>query len=108
MASEAAKAIEAILMVAQEPVDPHLLAQVLEVAPARVSELCAELQASYEAEDRGFVLVKVAGEDGFQSHGDLAPTWSASCWKASRPGSRRPLLETLAIWPTSSPSPGPR
>ena len=54
MASEAAKAIEAILMVAQEPVDPHLLAQVLEVAPARVSELCAELQASYEAEDRGF------------------------------------------------------
>ena len=54
MASEAAKAIEAILMVAQEPVDPHLLAQVLEVAPARVSELCAELQASYEAEDRGY------------------------------------------------------
>ena len=29
MATEAAKAIEAILMVAQEPVDPHLLAQLL-------------------------------------------------------------------------------
>ena len=29
MSSEAARAIEAILMVAQEPVEPHLLAQLL-------------------------------------------------------------------------------
>ena len=44
-------------MVAQEPVDPHLLAQLLEVAPSRVEELCDGLRASYEADDRGFVLV---------------------------------------------------
>ena len=43
-------------MVADEPVEPHLLAQLLEVSPARVEELCAELVAAYEADERGFVL----------------------------------------------------
>ena len=45
MASESHRAIEAILMVADEPIDPHLLAQLLEIAPARVEEICAELGA---------------------------------------------------------------
>lgn len=97
MASEAAKAIEAILMVAQEPVDPHLLAQVLEVAPARVSELCDELQASYEAEDRGFVLVKVAGGYRFQSHGDLAPYVERFVLEGQSARLSSAALETLAI-----------
>ena len=97
MASEAAKAIEAILMVAQEPVDPHLLAQVLEVAPARVSELCAELQASYEAEDRGFVLVKVAGGYRFQSHGDLAPYVERFVLEGQSARLSSAALETLAV-----------
>ena len=41
MASEEAKAIEAMLMVATEPVEPHLLAQLLEIRPGRVEEICA-------------------------------------------------------------------
>ena len=45
-----ARAIEAILMVAEDPVEPQLLAQLLEVPPRRVEELCAELQAAYEDE----------------------------------------------------------
>jgi segregation and condensation protein B len=69
--TEPARAIEAILMVAEEPVEPQLLAQLLEVAPARVEELCAELAASYAADHRGFVLVRVAGGYRFQSHPDL-------------------------------------
>ena len=60
MATEAERAIEAILMVAEEPIPAHLLAQILEVAPARVEQLCADLAESYAAEDRGFVLVRVA------------------------------------------------
>ena len=49
-------------MVADEPVEPQLLAQLLEVPRRRRStELCAELAAEYEAEGRGFVLVRVAG-----------------------------------------------
>jgi len=57
MATEAAKAIEAILMVAQEPVDPHLLAQLLEVSPDRVTELCDELQAAYTRDDRRVMIL---------------------------------------------------
>ncbi len=58
-------------MVAEEPVEPQLLAQLLEISPARVEEVCAELAASYQADDRGFVLVRVAGGYRFQSHPDL-------------------------------------
>ncbi len=97
MASEAARAIEAILMVAQEPVDPHLLAQLLEVPPARVSELCDDLQASYTAEDRGFVLVKVAGGYRFQSHGDLAPYVERFVLEGQHARLSAAALETLAI-----------
>ena len=38
MAAEAQRAIEAILMVADAPVEPGLLAQLLEVTPARIEE----------------------------------------------------------------------
>src|SRR5207244_839033 len=71
MSTESHRAIEAVLMVAEQPVEPHLLAQLLEVSPARVEELCTELAAAYESDDRGFVLVRVAGGYRFQSHPDL-------------------------------------
>jgi len=60
-------------MVAEEPVETNLLAQLLELPAARIDEMCVELANVYEAEDRGFVLVKVAGGYRFQSHPDLAP-----------------------------------
>jgi segregation and condensation protein B len=97
MSSEASKAIEAILMVAQEPVDPHLLAQLLEVSPDRVTELCDSLQAAYVAEDRGFVLVKVAGGYRFQSHGDLAPYVERFVLEGQSARLSSAALETLAI-----------
>ncbi|CAN5781602.1 hypothetical protein BH10ACT1_BH10ACT1_09620 [soil metagenome] len=97
MATEAEKAIEAILMVAQEPVDPHLLAQVLEVSPARVEELCAELAAGYEAEDRGFVLVQVAGGYRYQSHGHLSAYVERFVLEGQSARLSAAALETLAI-----------
>jgi segregation and condensation protein B len=97
MATEATKAIEAILMVAQEPVDPHLLAQLLEVSPDRVTELCDELQASYERDDRGFVLVKVAGGYRFQSHADMAPYVERFVLEGQTARLSSAALETLAI-----------
>lgn len=95
--SEAAKAIEAILMVAQEPVDPHLLAQVLEVSPARVEELCAALQQAYADDDRGFILAKVAGGFRFQSHADLAPYVERFVLEGQSARLSAAALETLAI-----------
>ena len=58
MSDEARRAVEAILMVADRPVDPHLLAQVTEMSPAAMVALLADLAASYQSEDRGFVLVR--------------------------------------------------
>ena len=46
-------------MVAEEPVEPQLLAQLLEIPVGRGRASSArELAAEYEAEDRGFVLVR--------------------------------------------------
>jgi segregation and condensation protein B len=95
--SESARAIEAILMVAQEPVDPHLLAQLLEVAPAVVEATCDQLKAEYEEQDRGFVLVKVAGGYRFQSHGDLAAYVERFALEGQSARLSSAALETLAI-----------
>jgi segregation and condensation protein B len=97
VASEAHRAIEAILMVAEAPVEPGLLAQLLEVSPARVEELCAELEASYRDEDRGFGLVRVAGGYRFQSHGDLAAYVERFVLEGQSAKLSAAALETLAI-----------
>jgi segregation and condensation protein B len=97
MRAENARAIEAILMVAEEPVETHLLAQLLELPPAKVDELCTELATAYEAEDRGFVLVKVAGGYRFQSHPDLAPYVERFVLEGQTARLSSAALETLAI-----------
>ena len=95
--SEARRAIEAILMVADEPLEPHLLAQLLEVSPARVEELCAELVNAYEGDERGFVLARVAGGYRFQSHPDLAPYVERFALEGQSARLSAAALETLAI-----------
>jgi segregation and condensation protein B len=95
--TEARRAIEAILMVADEPLEPHLLAQLLEVSPARVEELCGELAAAYQSDDRGFVLVRVAGGYRFQSHPDLAPYVERFALEGQSARLSAAALETLAI-----------
>jgi segregation and condensation protein B len=97
MASETIRAVEAIVMVADEPVEPQLLAQLLEISPGRVDELCEELAASYEAEDRGFVLARVAGGWRFQSHPDLAPYVERFVLDGQPSRLSPAALETLAI-----------
>jgi segregation and condensation protein B len=97
MASEARRAIEAIVMVADEPVDPQMLAQLLEVSVAGVEQLCAELAEAYEAEDRGFQLVRVAGGYRFQSHPDLAPYVERYVLEGQSARLSAAALETLAI-----------
>jgi segregation and condensation protein B len=97
VASETQRALEAIVMVADAPVEPHLLAQLLEVSPARVEELCAELEAGYRDEDRGFELVRVAGGYRFQSHPDLAPYVERFVVEGQTARLSAAALETLAI-----------
>jgi segregation and condensation protein B len=97
VASETVRAIEAILMVADQPVEPHLLAQLLEVAPGRVEELCAELERAYRDDDRGFQLVRVAGGYRFQSHPDLSAYVERFVLEGQSARLSAAALETLAI-----------
>ena len=92
-----ARAIEAILMVAEQPIETHLLAQLLEVSPARVDELCAQLTEEYEEQEHGFVLAKVAGGWRFQSHPDLAPYVERFVLDGQQARLSAAALETLAI-----------
>jgi segregation and condensation protein B len=94
---ETARAIEAIVMVAVEPVAPDLLAQLLERPTVDIERLCAELGASYEAADHGFQLVKVAGGYRYQSHADLAPYVERFLLDGQRARMSGAALETLAI-----------
>jgi segregation and condensation protein B len=94
---ERRRAIEAVLMVADSPVEPGFLAQLLEASPARVAELCDELAASYEEAKRGFVLAKVAGGYRFQSHPEMAPYVERYVLEGQSARLSAAALETLAI-----------
>jgi segregation and condensation protein B len=97
MSDDPRRAIEAILMVADEPIEPQLLAQLLEMPVARIDELCAEMTAAYDAEGRGFVLVRVAGGYRFQSHPDLAAYVERFVLEGQSARMSAAALETLAI-----------
>jgi segregation and condensation protein B len=94
---ERRRAIEAVLMIAEEPLAPDLLGQLLEVSPAEVEALCEALAASYDAEDRGFILTRVAGGYRHQSHPDLAPYLERFVLEGQSARLSAAALETLAI-----------
>ena len=89
--------MEAILLVADEPVDPQLLGQLLEVSAARVDEICRALAASYESEGRGFTAVRVAGGWRLQTHPDLAAYVERFVLDGQTAKLTQAALETLAI-----------
>jgi segregation and condensation protein B len=94
---ETRRAIEAVLMVAEEPIETNILAQLLEMPAAKVDQLCVELAASYEMEERGFALVRVAGGYRFQSHPDMAAYVERFVLEGQSARLSAAALETLAI-----------
>jgi segregation and condensation protein B len=95
--SSEARAVEAVLVVAVEPVPPGLLAELLELPVERIEPLCDELAESCRREGRGFEVVRIAGGYRIQSHPDLAPYVErfANVGVSSRLSAA--ALETLAI-----------
>jgi segregation and condensation protein B len=94
---ELGRAIEAVLLVAVEPVLPGLLAELLEEPVERVEESLTTLAGSYVSQGRGFVLSRIAGGARLQTHPDLSPYVERF---ANRDVSHRlstAALETLAI-----------
>jgi len=95
--AELGRTIEAILLVAVEPLPPQLLAELLEEPVDSVEQALVELAQGYEQERRGFVLARIAGGARLQTHPDLAPYVERF---ANREVSHRlstAALETLAI-----------
>lgn len=95
--TELHRALEAIVLVADEPVAPNLLAQLLEISVAKVEELCTELAASYEHAGHGFVLTRVAGGYRFQTAPDLSPYVERFVLEGQSARLSAAALETLAI-----------
>jgi len=95
--AELVRAIEAILLVATEPVPPDLLAQLLEVPVDRVEDLCRRLGDAYDEAGHGFQLVRVAGGYRYQSHPDLAPYVERFVLEGQSARLSAAALETLAI-----------
>ena len=94
---EIVRALEAILLVAMEPVSPVLLAQLLEISQTTVEEVCERLAETYESAGHGFQLVKIAGGFRFQSHPDLAPYVERFVLDGQQARVSSAALETLAI-----------
>jgi segregation and condensation protein B len=69
----ARRILEALLMVADDPVPARLLAELLEAPLEEVEEHLATLAAEYRADERGFRLVEVAGGWRFESDPVCAP-----------------------------------
>ncbi len=95
--NEERRAIEAVVLAATDPVEPNLLAQLVELPVTRVEELCAELAEEYEREGRGFALARVAGGYRFQTHPDLAGYVERFVVEGQHVRLSGPALETLAI-----------
>ena len=94
---EVVKALEAILLVAVEPVTTKLLAQVLEQPASVVEVLCNRLAAAYEEAGHGFQLVKVAGGFRLQSRAELSAYVERFILDGQQSRISSAALETLAI-----------
>ncbi len=95
--AETVRAIEAIIMVAVEPVPTELLAQLLEQPIVVIDRLCAELADAYAEAGHGFQLTKVAGGYRYQTHPDLSPYVERFLLDGQRARMSGAALETLAI-----------
>jgi len=95
--AELVRALEAVILVATEPVPAELLAQILGHPAEVVASLCDSLAAAYDEAGHGFQLVQVAGGYRYQSHPDVAAFVERYILDGQRARLSGAALETLAI-----------
>jgi segregation and condensation protein B len=95
--AELLRAIEAMLLAATEPVEPGVLAQLLEQPATSVNRWCQRLSADYERQGHGFQLVRVAGGWRYQTHPDMVAYVERFVLDGQRSRLSAAALETLAI-----------
>ena len=89
--------LEAIMLVADEPVPLVVLAQVLERPRNEVEAELRDLAASYVAEGRGFDLHEIAGGWRFYTREDCAPLVERFVSDGQEVRLTQAALETLAV-----------
>ena len=84
-------------LAAVEPVEPQLLAQLLEMPVADVEAACDAMAEAYDAEGRGFTVARVAGGYRFQTHPDQVAYVERFVLEGQSARLSPSALETLAI-----------
>tara|TARA_B100000427_G_scaffold223240_1_gene186946 strand:- start:238 stop:882 length:645 start_codon:yes stop_codon:yes gene_type:complete len=95
--NEYRRAIEAIILVSDNPVASNVMAQLLEIPKKQVEEICGDLAKEYETDGRGFILAKVAGGYRFQTHPETSPYIERFVLEGQNARLSAAALETLAI-----------
>lgn len=95
--AEVVRALEAIILVATEPVPPQQLSDLMALPVSLVEQLCDRLAEAYELAGHGFQLVRVAGGYRYQSHPDVAAYVERFVLDGQRARLSGAALETLAI-----------
>ncbi|GGQ97277.1 SMC-Scp complex subunit ScpB [Kitasatospora griseola] len=90
-------ALEAVLMVADEPVAEGRLASVLAASAGEVAAVLRELAAEYTAQGRGFELRQVAGGWRFYSRAECAAAVERFVLDGQQARLTQAALETLAV-----------
>jgi len=90
-------AIEAVLMVVDEPVSAISLATALEVPVARVDAALTELETEYAADHRGFTVRRVGEGWRVYSRHEYAPIVEQFLLEGAQARLTQASLETLAV-----------
>jgi segregation and condensation protein B len=93
----ARSAIEAVLMVVDDPIQDVALASALELTVDDVREHLAGLEAEYAEQQRGFTLRSVAGGWRIYSRSDYAPVVEKFLLDGQQAKLTQASLETLAV-----------
>ena len=90
-------ALEAIMLVADEPIPEVMLAQVLERPRGEIGVVLRELREEYTMQGRGFDLREVAGGWRFYTRSDCAPLVERFVRDGQEVRLTQAALETLAV-----------
>jgi len=96
-AADLGASLEAILLVADEPVPLGVFAQVLELPKDTVGQALAELAELYTEQGRGFDLREVAGGWRFYTRSEFAPVVEKFVRDGQEVRLTQAALETLAV-----------
>jgi segregation and condensation protein B len=90
-------ALEAILLVVDEPADPTVLAQVLTTPEPEIAAMLRALRDEYDEAGRGFELREIAGGWRLYTRAEFAPYVERFVLEGQQARLTQAALETLAV-----------